>query len=1407
MIKPTQAHSKSIQNNKKEPTIRMGRKVPKNAVNLGYYFNPTASESERVLTSEAPRNIIDHRIEEAYRYLFRQASNDNSLFPGSIEFKDQEGYQGRLGRVYVEWYANAHTETKNVKDSKRYLGLLDKGNVPKMVTWEKDGFSGSLYLDNTDYEVSEYKEVQTQIPLDYTVKAHELSYSDIFPGKFIDASELESWLIEPGKSGSRWCNSIIVNDFSLKADGGITGIQNYVNQKSNPYIDVNGPAVGILTFKNIDFEPVKWEGSTPGQTLVNDQLVGSVYNETTDEDDDAITNIDDMFPPSFQTYYDWDDASYDDKEITNFEDLMNQYESGTNNVDVIDDYTGNGRYQITVYRTYHKTEEEEYETGGSSPEDPVETHTRYKFSANYSATVTKRGNDAKPKYNVTCNYGGTLITSAVFKTMVPYRYNVTAEYVGIVRKVWYDYDGVAYYRGSVTKGSAIGNMNPMGNDELLMFPDENGFLRTKDGQYEIEADVVYLTDVFKDNTPCFYKYKLKNDLYDYRGPDSNGFYDGTAVQMTTSLLKEIPDSYKYAIKLKVSAVEDEEYVSEDYQVAHRQIPTRYSAYLYTSFISGAKDTFKCVYNGFDNVKKDNVALNNGIIEEVFNYPFYENEKDYKMIVSDKRARLNKIQLINPNVIEDSRKYVTFSYKVKAVNKDTGEVIYSDERTVSILNLEYALKEELYKFRERSMIISPIVDDITLSPMDIILNDQANRKEIAPVITSKSNAMFTVIITQIQENLKGAVNTTCNPNGSGVLLAETTEDTGFFDDVTGTYTKKVSLENKYLLENGKIFFGYQVKCIDARKIKISPPRENGLLDSWLPVIQFGHYSQVLDQYGAHMKVVYSMPEYDTQTFSETYKRPYVDVSGESVKILNSYTLKVNKFPLLVIQEENKYKTIKVFKKIENEIFPIEIENVSFSDGIILTKTAVSENDNIICDYVYLEENYVYRGFLRTKDDFCRIDLNPNIYHTYSDMTYVPAEDKQTKNLFNKVIYFFMKPTTVYEIIDKTDLVKEEVLTPESMEDLFEHDGRFSFNGTENFHANETEEDSWVYDKSVTSIKQPIVTTTFNGILSIKQFIKYEMTVKLMSSGSEKGDNGVIAAFVTDNGITRTLSIVAKKETNQIVISYNYNGKNAVNLFEHKNLTGGTTDTWNRDYIFVKIKKDGDKFYFWHSNWNSDVILDQYEMVDLNAYPWGLGMIGRVGYGYANKGQSESYFECTSFKGESETEKQYQVSNIKFENVDTIYHQIDDSAPKDDMDLYIGSAYIRQNTSLQSTVLIDTRKRGGGVIESMKDELRRKLEPESDWYLDIGYTDGKPYQENGVIVIKLENSILKEYGGRFTIEEVEERVKTWLGYGILPIIEYVNVDSKEQLPQTTIEITDSYSNITGEILEIYPEVIEE
>ena len=116
MFRATKPFKNTVTGYDKEPSLRIGAKVPQNAVNLAYYYNPTATKSEKILASDPPRLTIDHKIETQWLTKLDQAAGPNGeepsidLFPKSLYYSDEEGYYGRLARQdeTVKWYPEQH---------------------------------------------------------------------------------------------------------------------------------------------------------------------------------------------------------------------------------------------------------------------------------------------------------------------------------------------------------------------------------------------------------------------------------------------------------------------------------------------------------------------------------------------------------------------------------------------------------------------------------------------------------------------------------------------------------------------------------------------------------------------------------------------------------------------------------------------------------------------------------------------------------------------------------------------------------------------------------------------------------------------------------------------------------------------------------------------------------------------------------------------------------------------------------------------------------------------------------------------------------------------------------------------------------------------------------------------------
>ena len=302
MFKATKPFKNSITNYSKEPSLRIGKTVPKDAVNLAYYYNPTPTNDEKVLTAESPRQTVDHRVETRYITLLDQASGPNGeepsidLFPAYLNYNDNDNYVGRLARQdnTVHWYPEEHIDQKGVTQDKVII-INQKGEEDKIIEYsDVEGYKGNLYLDATDYEVDTTRDVSTKEVLDYTIEKFELNYHTIF-NKYINSDDMSynGWTNVPNPGSGEdyvWPASIEVTATKLKAsDNGATNntIANYINSLNNNWEGENetllnssdivntSKPIGFLFFDSLEYEPVAY-GVEPTDGTIYDPVVINV---------------------------------------------------------------------------------------------------------------------------------------------------------------------------------------------------------------------------------------------------------------------------------------------------------------------------------------------------------------------------------------------------------------------------------------------------------------------------------------------------------------------------------------------------------------------------------------------------------------------------------------------------------------------------------------------------------------------------------------------------------------------------------------------------------------------------------------------------------------------------------------------------------------------------------------------------------------------------------------------------------------------------------------------------------------------------------------------------------------------------------------------------------------------------
>jgi len=114
----------------------------------------------------------------------------------------------------------------------------------------------------------------------------------------------------------------------------------------------------------------------------------------------------------------------------------------------------------------------------------------------------------------------------------------------------------------------------------------------------------------------------------------------------------------------------------------------------------------------------------------------------------------------------------------------------------------------------------------------------------------------------------------------------------------------------------------------------------------------------------------------------------------------------------------------------------------------------------------------------------------------------------------------------------------------------------------------------------------------------------------------------------------------------------------------------------------------------------------------------------------------------------------------------------STPNSPLDFNLGSVSVGPNCNINDVQITDTRSRGGGLNLAGIANLPtvETLQPESQFYWDVGYFDGQAVPADGVIVVNIPSSVLTSNGGSLTKDEVRDKCYKHAALGTYIIFQY-------------------------------------
>ncbi|HBF0841583.1 TPA: hypothetical protein ACG3I4_000279 [Clostridioides difficile] len=618
-------------------------------------------------------------------------------------------------------------------------------------------------------------------------------------------------------------------------------------------------------------------------------------------------------------------------------------------------------------------------------------------------------------YNDGDKYGVLNLTNSIFEAVNfvetdneligynPKTYNAYTRYEGLVRKLKVLYNGSAKYSGVVNKKDEISNLYPEQAREIIMYPDESGLLHKINGEYLVDDDLFYITNKFKDNVPLYYKYKLKYKIYDNVGLDINGIYDSENISLVSGNNYPIDENkFKYKVFIEKTKYEN-----------------IYDAYIYTSFIPTIENPIYVMYDGLSEeaYRKDSVnplEIKVGILEKISPVQCCDLES-YKVNRLQGITNKSSIEVFEYEILEDKRAKIQIEYIIIADGLEITPI------TKEIINKKYALYSELDSFKNEDMIISEKDTNGYMTARDIFMkySSDEDRDKINENSTFRVKYNIQNLETMYSKD-KTLIYTASD--GNGFIYGRTYEDTGFPEQNSSIIgnnknTRTLDKDSIYKSANGKVYKGYSVVCRNINQIIVGTPLEKEPLKGWFPTIKYAYFSKKYERIDKTIELIYSIPEYDLQIFGK-YGKPYIDISGEKGSFVGNNTIKVKNTPMY-IKVDNSWKptNLSVYKILSDKNKKeLEIKGFNFKYGFIEINDSISDNDKILVDYSYEEKNLHYRGYYKNQDKNSKIidlNLNPNMYSFYTDTSNEINEMRNSYDLFNRTIHFFLKPMRIID----------------------------------------------------------------------------------------------------------------------------------------------------------------------------------------------------------------------------------------------------------------------------------------------------------------------------------------------------------------------------------------------------------
>jgi len=570
--------------------------------------------------------------------------------------------------------------------------------------------------------------------------------------------------------------------------------------------------------------------------------------------------------------------------------------------------------------------------------------------------------------------------------------------------------------------------------------------------------------------------------------------------------------------------------------------------------------------------------------------------------------------------------------------------------------------------------------------------------------------------------------------------------------------------------------YYLMPIAYSEIYLRKPKFVTPEDDWYVGVHNGRFRRCMDASGNAVPsgvgttFEYGIPEWGSQFWDTTYGPPYVKAYSERAELLDKNTIQLQHTPLYVDASSVMHNPLYpgflpsgyINIKINHEDVPATgILDWDLYNGTIKMAQTLSHKDDITAEYVYESQFYEYKGYTTSDtemlclfdasgvQDFYNAEIGGRVtfygsattdtvdkYSGYASLSldgasYVTMPSSDGLNFGGRDFTIELRarfralsgplPTLIAKCKDDGDG------SWELFHDFSSDNLTFTYSTDGMFATVSTIAESWF----------PVVNTWYTIVVE-----RSDNNIRFLIDGNQHGADHDIGTDV----------FFSNSQPISIGCDLDDSGLTWANDF---------LDGWVDD---VRITRDRAIYLPGSGSYepapsgdlpSSEPVINSFVQLDLNPTPdhnYGLYASGVIAYMFA-----EPYINVDLF------------TTIKYT---TLYHNFT-GTPNSPYDFELGSLSLGPHCKIEDIKVTDVRSRGGGLSKLGIANLDKVIEvqPESEFFWDVGYFDGQAVPSNGTIVVRIPKTVLTSNGGQFTEDEVRQKVLKHMALGEYPILEFV------------------------------------